>query len=369
MAFKNIAARALASFFFAAFVVALAHAPARAQEEGVPVVLDEPVVQVNGDVIMLSQLKRQNEEFREVLTKQRGLSPQEAEQQVTQKQAEIIFNLINESLLMQKGKELPRLEEEIEAEVNREVLRVAKQSNIPTIEELEAALQREGLHLSDIRDTLRRQYTRQAVLQREVDAKIFYGLTDAELRKFYDANRPRFQSVALSEIFLSLAGRSDAELQAKARQIVAQARGGANFGELAVQHSEREQNGARVAPKTKGRLEEDGKPRWFLVSDLNPLVSEAIKSLKAGGVTEPIKTEEGYLILRIDESDDAFKENFVRQMILSERSEKERDAYLRALRSEAYIKPAKSYEEVVKPLLDKDKADAKPETANKKSEK
>jgi len=207
------------------------------------------------------------------------------------------------------------------------------------------------------------------VLQREVDAKIFYGLTDAELRKFYDANRPRFQSVALSEIFLSLAGRSDAELQAKARQIVAQARGGANFGELAVQHSEREQNGARVAPKTKGRLEEDGKPRWFLVSDLNPLVSEAIKSLKAGGVTEPIKTEEGYLILRIDESDDAFKENFVRQMILSERSEKERDAYLRALRSEAYIKPAKSYEEVVKPLLDKDKADAKPETANKKSEK
>ncbi|MDQ3803545.1 MAG: peptidyl-prolyl cis-trans isomerase [Acidobacteriota bacterium] len=363
MALKNISARALAAFFFAA--LALAAAPARAQEEGVPVVLDEPIVQVNGDVIMLSQLKRQNEEFKEVLTKQRGATPQQADEQIAQRQGEIIFNLINESLLMQKGKELPRLEEEVEAEVNREVLRVANQSGLKTLEELEAALRQEGLALSDIRDTLRRQYTRQAVLQREVDAKIFYGLTDAELRKFYDANRAKFQSVTLSEIYLSLAGRSDADLQARAKQIVAQARGGADFGELAVKHSEREQNGERVAPKTKGRLEENGKPRWFLVSELNKLVADAIKGLKAGSVTEPIKTEEGYLILRVNETDDAFKENFVRQMILSERSEKERDTYLRTLRQDAYIKPARGYEEMLKPLLEKDKT----ETANKKGDK
>jgi parvulin-like peptidyl-prolyl isomerase len=230
---------------------------------------------------------------------------------------------------------------------------------------LEAALRSEGLALSDIRDTLRRQFTRQAVLQREVDARIFYGLTDAELRKFYEANRAKFQSVTLSEIYLSLAGRSEADLRAKAQQIVAQARGGADFGELAVKHSERERDGKRVAPETKGRLEENGKPRWFLVSDLNKLVADAVRGLKAGGVSEPIKTDDGFLILRVNETDDAFKENFVRQMILTERSEKERDAYLRTLRQDAYIKPAKSYEEMVKPLLEKDKA----ETANKKGDK
>jgi peptidyl-prolyl cis-trans isomerase SurA len=364
VALKNISARALA-FFFAAAALALAASPARAQEEGVPVVLDEPIVQVNGDVIMLSQLKRQNDEFREVLTKQRGLSPQEAEKQIAERQPEIIFNLINESLLMQKGKELPRLDEEIEAEVNREVLRVANQTGLKTLEELEAALRQEGLALSDIRDTLRRQYTRQAVLQREVDAKIFYGLTDAELRKFYDANRDKFQSVTLSEIYLGLAGRSDADLQARAKQIVAQARGGADFGELAVKHSEREEKGERVAPKTKGRLEDNGKPRWFLINDLNKQVAEAIKGLKAGGVSEPVKLEEGYLILRVNETDDSFKENFVRQMILTERSDKERDAYLRTLRQDAYIKPATGYKEVIQPLLDKDKT----ETADKKGEK
>jgi peptidyl-prolyl cis-trans isomerase SurA len=370
VALKNISARAL-GFLFAALVLAAAAAPARAQEEGVPVVLDEPIVQVNGDVIMLSHLKRQNQEFKDVLTKQRGATAQQADEQVAQKQGEIIFNLINESLLMQKGKELPRLEEDVEAEVNREVLRVANQSGMKTLEELEAALRNEGLSLSDIRDTLRRQYTRQAVLQREVDMKIYYGLTETELRKFYDTHRDRFQSVTMSEIYLGLAGRSEADLLARARQIVTQARGGADFGELAAQHSEREQGGQRVAAKTKGLLEQDGKARWFLVSELNKQVADAIKGVKAGGVTEPIKLDDGYLILRVNETDDAYKENFVRQIVLSERSEKERDDYLRALRQDAYIKPAKTYEAMILPLLEKDKTESgkKQETANKKSDK
>lgn len=370
MLLPTISRRALA-LAFAALLSAFAAAPARAQEEGVPVILDEPIVQVNGDVIMLSQLKRQNEEFREVLTKQRGVPAPEAEKQIAERQSEIIFNLINESLLIQKGKELPQLEQQVEAEVNAEVLRVAKQSNINSLEELEAAMRQEGLSLSDIRDTLRRQYMKQAVLQREVDVRLYYGLTDAELRKYYEANRDKFQSLTLSEIYLGLAGRSPADLEARARQIVAQARGGADFGALAVQHSERERNGERVAPKTKGVLvEDDGKPRWFLVTDLNKQAAEALKGLKAGGVTDPIKLEDGYLILRVNEADDSFKENFVRQMILAERGEKERETYLRNLRKEAYIKPAAGYKEIVQPLLDRDQTEAdkaKQETADKKN--
>ena len=362
MAFKNISARAW-SFLLAVFAVVLLAAPAaKAQEEGVAVVLDEPVVQVNNDVILLSTLKRENREFREVLVKQRGVSEQDADAQVAQKQAEIIFSLINESLVMQKGKDIPRMSDDIEAEVNREILRVANREGIKTIEDLEAAMRAEGVLLSDIRETLRRQYTQQAVLQREVDAKIYYGLTDAELRKYYDANRAKFQSVTLSEIFLSLAGRSEAEVQAKAKNLVGLARGGSEFGELAVKNSERERGGVRLAEKNKGRLEdEDGKPKWFLIAELQTNISAGIKDLKAGGVSEPVKVDEGYLILRVNERDDAFKENQVRGALAQERIPKEREAYLRTLRSEAYIKPAQNYKDVIQPLLEKDKA----ETASK----
>ena len=60
MQLKNVWTRALApAFAGVAFALILA-APARAQEEAPPAVLDEPVVQVNNDVIMLSMLKREN---------------------------------------------------------------------------------------------------------------------------------------------------------------------------------------------------------------------------------------------------------------------------------------------------------------------
>ncbi|HVF44034.1 MAG TPA: peptidyl-prolyl cis-trans isomerase [Pyrinomonadaceae bacterium] len=367
MQLRNVWTRALAPAFAAVAFALTLSAPARAQEEAAPAVLDEPVVQVNNDVIMLSMLKRENAEFRDVLVKQRNMTPAEADAEVAKKQPEIIFNLINEILLMQKGKDLPRLSEDIEADVNREVLRVAKGAGLNTLEELEAALRQEGMSLSDIKDTLRRQYTKQAVLQREVDARVYYGLTDAELRKYYEANRNKFVSVTLSEIFLSLAGRSEADVKAKAADLAARARAGADFGELAAKNSEREDKGVRIAETTKGQhLDEAGKPRSYLLSDVQGNVATALKDMKAGGVTDPIKTDEGYMILRVNEREETFKENFVRGMMTQERSEKEHEDYLRKLRQEAYIKPAPNYLAVIQPLLDKDKSGAekaKQETA------
>ena len=119
----------------------------------------------------------------------------------------------------------------------------------------------------------------------------------------------------------------------------------------------------RTAEKTKGQhLDEKGQPRSYLLSEVQPVISNAIKDLKSGGISDPIKTDEGYMILRVNERDDSFKENFVRGMMTQERSDKEHEDYLRKLRQEAYIKPAPNYNEVVQPMLDKDKA--KQETAS-----
>ena len=351
MLLKNITARF--PLAFAALLLAVcAAAPARAQEEAPPVVLDEPVAQVDNYVIMLSQLKRENNEFRDVLTKQRGMTPEQAEAELQKKQPEIIMNLINEALLVQKGKDMPRLPEEVEAEVNREVLRVARSSNIPSIEQLEEAMRQEGMLLADVKETLRRQFMRQAVLQREVDAKVYYGLTDKELRDYYGANRARFMSVTLSELFLSLAGRTEDEVKAKAADLATRARAGTtSFEELVEKNSEHE-----PTKKAKGQLvDADGKARWFLVSELTKEIAAAVKDLKAGGISDPIKTDEGYMILRVNERDDAFKENFVRGALTQERADKEREKYLRTLRKEAYIKPAEAFKDAVQPILDKDK--------------
>ncbi len=341
------------SFIFAALAFTFLAAPqASAQEEAAPQVVDEPIAQVNNDVIMLSQLKRQMIDFKEALVKQRGMTEQQAEEELKKRQPEIIANLINEQLLLQRGKEMPRMTEDIEAEVNRTMLGEAARMGIKTIEELDTRMRAEGLSPEEIRQTLRTQYMRQAVLSREVDAKIYYNLSNDEVRKYYDAHRDKFQGVTLSEIFLSRAGRSEADVRAKATQIVAQARGGADFGALAAANSEREIDGARVAEKTKGRIEDDkGKLKWFLISDLHASFGAAVKDMKAGQVTDPIISDDGVTILRVNDRDDAFKEQQVRGQIVEERRDKEREIYMNTLRKDAYINVAKDYKEAVLPLL------------------
>src|SRR6185436_4197989 len=111
MKFKTLTAvltAAAALFLLPAFAVA---------QEGEPVVVDEVIAQVNDGVVTLSQLKREMKERVETL-KQNGMSPEQAQAEVEKRKAELIATLINEQLLLQKGKELD-FTQRVEDEVNK----------------------------------------------------------------------------------------------------------------------------------------------------------------------------------------------------------------------------------------------------------
>lgn len=360
--------RALRSAVGALALTLSAAAGAPAQEEAPPVVLDQPVAQINNDVIMLSDLRGEMDRIKDVLMKQGNLSAEQAEVEVQKRQPEIIVNLINEQLLIQRGRDIG-LAEEIEAEVNREMLRVANGSGIKTIPELEEAMRREGLSPDDVRASLRRGYMREAVYGREVDYKVYNSITRDEAVKYHAANRDKFHSVTLSEIFLSMAGRPADEVRKTAAQVVAQARSGADFGALAEKHSERESGGVRTAPKNKGRIEEsDGKLRRLFLAELSAEVTKALKPLKAGGVSDPVVLDDGVYIFKVHETDDAFNETHVRNVMTLERRQKEREAYIPKLRKEAYVQVADDYKAAVLPLLDRNQTAApdKLESSEKK---
>lgn len=339
---------------FVALFAADSHSVAWAQE-GEPVIVDSTVAQVNGDVVMLSMVRRESKEAIEAF-KQQGVAEQKAIEEVNKRQPEIIASLVNELLLVQKGKEL-NLTEDVEAEVNREMLRVMTQQNFKTIVEMEEAMRREGIDPASIRQTLRTQFMKNAVLSREVDAKIYFNLRPEEVKKYYDANREKFRKpevVTLSEIFFSLAGKSEPEVRAKASQVLAQLRTGADFKTLAAANSERlDQNGQRLAVQNQGKV------GTFPLSDLKNEFVNAIKNVSVGGVTDLIRLDEGFEILRVDErtaaSDPlAFDEDKVRETITVERRDKARLDYMKSLRKDAYIKLAPDYETTVGPLLSTD---------------
>lgn len=369
------ARRATASIalFLAAFLAPSAADTARAQEEGVPRVIDEVIAQVNADVITLSMLKKDMSEAAEALRQQRGLTEQQASEEINKRRNEIIVTLVNEQLLVQKGKEMG-LNEDVEAEVNRRMLDVAKREGLKSLAELEQAMVAAGVKPADVRATMRTEIMKTWVLGREVDQKIFFGLTDSEVKSYYEANKDKFrkpETVTLSEIFLSLAGKDPKEVRERADKLVAQLRAGADFGALAMVQSERQVDGKRTAPETKGKL------GTYAVSDITKEeVLNALKNVKAGGITDPIETEGSIIILRVDERTPAgeatFDDNKVREAITVTRMDKERKNYIDNLRRDAYIEVAKDYQEAVLPLLKSEpqKSETKtPPAAPKKDDK
>ena len=332
-------------------LIGLTATPSVFGQEGELQVVDEVIAQINEDVITLSMLKRQIREQIEAL-KQSGVSEQQATDEVNKKRAELIAALINEQLLVQKGKEL-ELAAEVEAEVNRRMLEVAKEQGIATIEQLDAAMRATGMDPVATRQTMRTELMKQMVIQQEVDRKIFFGLTMDELKKYFQSHPDKFrkpENVTLSEIFLSSAGKNEAEVKARALELVRQIRAGADFGALATANSEREINGVRVAPQNKGKV------GTFEVPSLRNDIADAVKTLAAGSVSEPLRGSDGYQILRVDERvagspTPTFNENKVREAITIERTKKEREAYLQTLRDDAYIKISEPYFASVAPLL------------------
>jgi peptidyl-prolyl cis-trans isomerase SurA len=314
-------------------------------------VVDEVIAQVNDDVITLSMLKRETKERVEAL-KQSGMTEQQATEEVAKRQAELIATLINEKLLLQKGKEMD-LSNEIEAEVNRRMLQIANEQGINSIEKLSEAMRQSGLVPEDVRRTMRSEMMKQAVLQQEVDRRVYLGFSTDEIKKYFDAHPDKFrkpESVKLSEIYLLTTGKDEAAVKARALELITQIRAGADFAAIAAANSEREKNNQRTAPQDKGYVGE------FDVPNLREDLLTALKDVKEGGVTEPIRTGEGYQILRVDArtpggTTPTFNDNRVREAMLLERQPKERENYLQNLRNEAFIKVTETYRAGVEPLL------------------
>jgi parvulin-like peptidyl-prolyl isomerase len=219
-----------------------------------------------------------------------------------------------------------------------------------------------GVEPQGIREVWRKQITKDIVLQREVDSKVYFGLTPKEVKSYYEANKAKFtkpETISISEIFLGFAGRVEAAVREKAKSLLVELRSGGDFAALAVENSDR--------PNVK---ENKGKTGTLNIKELDKVFAEPLKNVKVGGITELIEVTEGIEILRVDARTNASSESFfdeteVRKAMASEKLPVERKKYMTTLREDSYIKISESYRSLVSPILFAD--DRKAEV--KKSEK
>jgi peptidylprolyl isomerase len=122
--------------------------------------------------------------------------------------------------------------------------------------------------------------------------------SDAEIQSVYDANRTRFlvpRQYRLAQIFLAVPqGREadDAAAQRKLREWRAQATAARNrveFAELARRHSE-----DRASAPRGGVLD------WLREDRMLEPIRNAVSGLEEGAISEPVRTEQGWHLLRLE---------------------------------------------------------------------
>lgn len=325
------AARAVAAAAIAMFV---SIGTAWGQEQRL---VEEVVARVNAEVITRTQyldVVHQTEE-----DARQGRSPEEAARLIEELRPKLLDLMIDNILLVQKGQEL---DIDVEANINRQFTEAAKANN-QTITQFEDSMRKSGIDPAEARARLRERLMRDAVMNQEVYGTIYRSLTEKEKREYYEKNTDKFMlpgELKLSELFLSVEGRTFTEIEEKARDLVARARGGANFAELVTRHGD----ASRASYANGGSL-----GTFASASELAPSVASAIANMRTGDVTDPIRLAEGVIVLRVDERRDPAPKKFedvandVALQITYSRSQEAERKYLQKLREEAYIKVSPGY--------------------------
>lgn len=336
------------SFFLASLLIFAGFSNSSAQESEVRVV-DEVVAVVNDGVITLSRIKREMDVAISTLVED-GKSPEEARKIVEENQGEIIASIINEELLIQKGKEI-RIESDVDTQINQRFVQLMRQQNLKTIEILFREMEKQGVNPEAVKENWRKQITQDIVLQREVDGKTYWGWSARDLRAYYDKNKSKFlkpEKVSLQEIFLAFAGRDETAVRQKAKEIVARLRAGEDFTTVAMEISDR--------PDVRQTRGDVGKFSYAELGDISASFVEPLKATKTGDVSEPIETVEGIEIFKVVSREEASKESVfdeteVRRTLTYEVLSEKRKEYMVNLREEAYIKINDSYRPIVAPIL------------------
>lgn len=338
---------------FIAFTIFLP-AAALAQEAEERVV-DEVVVAVNDSVITLSRVKREIKSLVD-LEVQQGKPREQAEREIEAKKGELIANLINEELLIQKAKEIG-LDNDIDAMINQRFAEIMKENNLKSLEALYEQMRQQNVDPQEIREMWRKQLIRDRVIQREVQYKLYWSATPKELKEYFEKNKAKFtkpETISISEIFLSFAGRSEAAVREKAANLVKELRAGGDFDKLAKENSD-----PGVVTEGRGKLEK------IKVSELAEILKGPLKDVKPGGVTDPIEVKDlGVVILRVDAREQATSESFydesaVRSAILQEKFPQASKEFFAKLREDAVIRFNEAYRPLVAPILYEDERKAK----------
>ncbi len=307
--------------------------PAWASAQADKRVVEDIVARVNNEIITLSDLQRGRSSLRREAEEEcPSCTPSQIAQQVAEREKTVLRDLIDQSLLIQRGKDMGL---SVEADVIKQLDEVRQRNNIPSMEELETQVTKSGLVWEDFKSGIRNRILTQEVIRREVGGRMSFG--NDEIKKYYDEHKNDYvrpEMAYVSELFVTSEGKTPEEIviqEQRARVLHDRLKKGEDFQELAKRYSD----GSTAA--------QGGELGGFERGKLDRLLEESVFQLVRGQFTDVIRTQTGFLILRVDQRYEAGiqpvekVENEIMNKLYLEKMQPSLREFLVKLREESYI--------------------------------
>jgi peptidyl-prolyl cis-trans isomerase SurA len=267
----------------------LACGSARGQDKPKSVIVEEIIARVNNSIITLSDYQKSDNQLREEIQHEcQGCPVDKMEGLYRDRQKDLLRDLIDQQLLVQRAKDQGV---SVETDVIKRLDEVRKQNNLQSLDDLEKAIEGEGMSWEDYKAQIRNSLLTQEVIGKEMHGRIIIG--DDEIKKFYEDHPKEFtrpEQVVLGEIFLSTTDKSPEEMaviQRKAEDYLNRLKKGEEFSEMAKRYSE-------------GSTAKEGGPLGtFERGQLSKQLEDATFSLNKGGLTDVIQTKTGFEVLKV----------------------------------------------------------------------
>ncbi|MBU5635389.1 peptidylprolyl isomerase [Geomonas sp. Red69] len=245
-----------------------------------------------------------------------------------------VNRLVDRKLVEQKIRELDiKVSDE---DVRLAIEDVKKQNNL-TQEALEKALATQGLTVEQYKVQLKEQLERMRLMSQEVRSKIQVG--EREMHEYYEAHRADYggsETFHARHIFFKLDPKGSAEDAAKTRkladEVLAKARGGEDFVELAKKYSQ-----DPAAAKDGGDL------GTFKRSDMLAEIGNTVAAMKPGEVSSLVESPAGLHIIKLEQKSQEkgrpFEEvkDSIEEQLYKKKSDERFNQWVKDLRSAASI--------------------------------
>jgi len=271
-------------------------------------VVEEIIARVNNEIVTRTEYIRSRDQLKQEIQQQDAAN---ADRTFAERQRDVLRDLIDQQLLLQKAKDLGITGD---TELIKKLDEMRKEMKLESMEELEKAAEAQGASYEDFKQNLRNQIVTQRVIGQEVGSKL--AMNKEEEKKFYEEHKAEMEQpeqVRLSEILIApkvpakpaagadaakpeppLSAEDDPQAaleaaKAKAEDLLDQIHKGAKFADLAKKYSD------------GGSAKEGGDLSYFKRGTMAKELDDKVFALKAGEVTDVVRTKQGYVILQVVE--------------------------------------------------------------------